>query len=497
MELFLPEDLLQLLFRASKSYDLKEALEILIETSRIDDGRANLAAKDVLPLVLKLFKSISYPSGDQFLTLSLKLLRNLCAGEITNQNCFVALNGPEMVSTLLRSAGLVYEPDYGIIRLGLQVLANVSLAGEKHQQAIWHWFFPDEFVVLAKNRSQSTCDPLCMIIYTCCDGNPGFVLELCGDRGLAVVAEIVRTASVVGYGEDWFKLLLSRICLEEEYFYKLFSCFYCAGDSENSEGISSSSDLFSTEQAYLLSTVSEILNERLEDISVSIDFAFYVFGIFKRSVGVVDFVSRGNSGLPTGSAAVDVLGYSLTILRDTCALHGKGGLYHSVDVVDTLLSNGLLELLLFVLHDLEPPPMIKKAMKQNENHEPASSRSYKPCPYKGFRRDIVAVIGNCAFQRNNVQDEIRQKDMIPLLLQQCVTDEDNPFLREWGLWCVRNLLEGNVENQKAVAELELQGTVQVPELSGLGLRVEVDSNTRRARLVNVSSTDDKDASLGS
>jgi ataxin-10 len=61
-----------------------------------------------------------------------------------------------------------------------------------------------------------------------------------------------------------------------------------------------------------------------------------------------------------------------------------------------------------------------------------------------------------------------------------------PFLREWGIWCVRNLLEWNTENQQAVAELELQGSVDVPELAGLGLRVEVDPNTHRAKLVNVS-----------
>ena len=51
---------------------------------------------------------------------------------------------------------------------------------------------------------------------------------------------------------------------------------------------------------------------------------------------------------------------------------------------------------------------------------------------------------------------------------------------------MRNLLEGNSENQQAVAELELQGSVDMPELAGLGLKVEVDQNTRRAKLVNIS-----------
>ncbi|WCJ18719.1 ARM repeat superfamily protein [Euphorbia peplus] len=480
-EMSLSDDLLEPLFRASNFSNLREALESLIAASRIKDGRADLASKGILPIVVNLIQSIPYPSGHEYLMLGLKLLRNLCAGEISNQNLFLELDGAGMISVVLRSAGLLSEPKCSIIRVGLQVLANVCLAGEEHQQVIWRCLFPSMFVAVAKVQSQDTSDPLCMIVYSCCDGNPSLFQELCGDQGLSIVTEIVRTASKVGFGEDWLKLLLSRICLEEIYFPKLFSRLYCIGGSEKSENV------FSSEQAYLLSIVSDILNERLRDITVSNDLAMFAFGIFKRSLEVIECGSRAKSGLPTGSAEVDVLGYSLTILRDMCAQHGKTAIVEDVvDVVDTLVLHGLIELLLSVLCKLEPPAIIKRAMKQNENQEPSSSESLKPCPYKGFRRDIVAVIGNCTFLRKNVQDEIRQRNGVLLLLQQCVTDEENPFLREWGIWCVRNLLEGNAENQNAVAELELQKSVEVPELAGIGLRVDVDPKTGRPRLVNMS-----------
>lgn len=257
------------------------------------------------------------------------------------------------------------------------------------------------------------------------------------------------------------------------------------GVSGNSDNVKPGVDLFVPEQAFLLSIVSEILNERIEDITISIDFASSVLRILRSAIVVVDSVTRERSGLPTGSSNIDVLGYSLTILRDICATDGlkQEG---SVDIVDSLVSSGLLELLLNILHDLEPPSIIRKALKQGENKEGTTSNASKLCPYKGFRRDIVAIIGNCAYRRKHVQDLIRQKNGILLMLQQCVTDEDNPFLREWGIWSARNLLEGNVENQHVVSELELQGSVDVPELTGLGLRVEVDQKTRRAKLVNVS-----------
>uniref|UniRef100_A0A2P2PJR4 Ataxin-related family protein n=1 Tax=Rhizophora mucronata TaxID=61149 RepID=A0A2P2PJR4_RHIMU len=489
MGLFSEKDVLQPLFRASESYGLKDCLEILIAASRTGDGRSDLASKNnILPAVLDLSRLLPYPSASQYLSLALKLLRNLCAGEIVVQDSFIVLNGVGVVSTILRSVRVgITGPDHGVIRVGLQVLANISLAGEEHQRAIWRQAFPNEFAELAMVRSRETCDPLCMIIYTCVDGSPGLIAELCGDQGLPVVAEIVRTVSVVGFGEDWLKLLLSRICLEESHFFPLFSILFFHHDCQHIEGANlSGSTCFSSEQAYILSILSIILSERIGEITISNGFALCVFGIFKKSAGAIRYDLRGKTGLPTGSAIIDALGYSLTILKDICALDGRIGIEDDLeDTVDTLVSSGLLELLLGLLRELEPPTIIRKALKKNDNQEATVSCSPKLCPYKGFRRDIVAVIGNCAYRRKHVQDEIRKMNWIFLLLQQCVTDEDNPFLREWGIWAVRNILEGNTENQQIVAELEIQGSVDMPEIADLGLRVQVDHNNRRAKLVNV------------
>ncbi|XP_057971415.1 uncharacterized protein LOC131160096 [Malania oleifera] len=484
MELCVQEYILQPLFATSKSSKLDEALKILIEVSRTADGRLDLAANNILFTALQLCQSLSYPPGGHLLLLSLKFLRNLCAGEIANQNSFIEQNGVETVSSILGSIEFSSDLGYRIICMGLQVLGNVVLAGKEHQRAVWHQFFPEEFARIARVRGREACDTLCMILYTCCDGNGGLIRELCGDRGLHIVAEIVQIASAVGIGEDWLKLLLTRICLEEFHFQPLFSKLSLYR-FEKSADIKCGDDHFVSEQSFLLSFLSEILNGWICEITISSDFALCVLGIFKKAVEVVNSVPRSEFGLPTGSTAVDVLGYSLIILRDICAQDGaEGGKEEMVDVVHSLICGGLLEMLLGLLRDLEPPALIRKAIKQVENHDGTSSYSSKICPYKGFRRDIVAVIGNCAYHRKHVQDEIRQKNGILLLLQQCVNDEHNTFLREWGIWSVRNLLEGNAENQRIVAELELQASVDVPEIAGLGLRVEVDQRTRRAKLVN-------------
>lgn len=255
--------------------------------------------------------------------------------------------------------------------------------------------------------------------------------------------------------------------------------------SDAGEEITVKDDTFSTDQAFLLRIVSEILNERLEEVRVSADFALFVLEVYKRSIGLVDFCSRGKCGLPTGFATIDVLGYSLTVLRDVCAQDGFGDPEVGLQTTAVaLLSHGLLDLLLGILRDLEPPAMVRKAIRHVENEEGRAFSSIKVCPYKGFRRDLVGVIGNFSFRRKHLQDEIRDKGGIPLLLQQCVTDEENPFLREWGLWAIRNLLLDNPENQQEVSDLRLQGSVDVPEVAELGLRVDLDPRTGRPKLVN-------------
>ncbi|KAK3022836.1 hypothetical protein RJ639_046656 [Escallonia herrerae] len=250
--IYVPENILQPLFSASKTSSLPKALESLIKIARGTVGRSELASKNVLPT----------------------------------------------------------DRANGIASLG-----NISLAGKEHQHkhAVWHQFFPLEFAKIARVRSRDTCDPLCMI--------------------------------TVGFTENWLKLLISRSCLEDSHSGPLFSKLCHAGASGNGDDVRSRVDSFVPEQAFFLSILSEILNEQMRNIAVSNDFALFVLEVFRSSARIVESVLQVKSGLPTGSADIDVLGYSLTILRDICACDGVMGKNEgSMDTVDLLLSSGLLEL---------------------------------------------------------------------------------------------------------------------------------------------------------
>ncbi|KAI4367304.1 hypothetical protein MLD38_023055 [Melastoma candidum] len=147
----------------------------------------------------------------------------------------------------------------------------------------------------------------------------------------------------------------------------------------------------------------------------------FILQLFQRSLGQVDFYSRSLSSLPTGSNATDVFGYTLLIPWDICAqdsIVGSGeGSEHALQ---TLLSHGLLDLLLSILRELEPPIVIQKSIDGAKDREAGTVGEQKLCPYRGFLRHIVAVIGNCVYGRKIVQDEVRQKNGLLLMLQQCV-----------------------------------------------------------------------------
>ncbi|KAJ1299085.1 hypothetical protein BS78_01G504100 [Paspalum vaginatum] len=456
------------------SGDGEETLLSLIEVSRTPEGRKGLS--DVLASTLSLLPDS--PPG--LLLLRLRLLRNLLAGDEPNQLAFIEHSGPAVLASVLSSSSLALDE----ARAALQALGNAALAGESHRDAVWKALFPEPLRELAGVRDAGVLDPLCMVLDTCCggEGGRGRLDELCHQgSGLPILVQVVNTASQVEHKEEWLQWLLFKVCVEEQKFESVFIALFSTNDVECPDSAE-----YNAKHAFLWGTLSRCLNNHPSEGTLSDSFAHHVFNVHKHAAEVVDFTHRGTSPLPTGSPAIDVLGYTLQLLRDICAWESPSS--EALGPVDSLLQTGLVEYLLRYLGQLEPPSTIRKSMARGQGNNHPALGNTKVCPYIGYRRDLVAVIANCLHRRKKVQDEIRQLSGIILLLQQCVIDEDNPYLREWGLLAVKNLLEENEENQKEVSELETQEPVITPEIANIGLKVEIDKQTGRPKLVNTSDT---------
>ncbi|KIP08818.1 hypothetical protein PHLGIDRAFT_68694, partial [Phlebiopsis gigantea 11061_1 CR5-6] len=81
----------------------------------------------------------------------------------------------------------------------------------------------------------------------------------------------------------------------------------------------------------------------------------------------------------------------------------------------------------------------------------------RPSDPKGFsylKRDLVRLLGILSSERRSVQDRVRVCGGIQVVMNLCVIDERNPYLREHAILALRNLLHRNKENQMLVNEIQ-------------------------------------------
>lgn len=105
---------------------------------------------------------------------------------------------------------------------------------------------------------------------------------------------------------------------------------------------------------------------------------------------------------------------------------------------------------------------------------------------------MIRLIGNLSYRCRTCQDMLR-KITFPLEGRQNVglpveitavhivlsitsLSYVNFGIREWSVVAIRNILEDNIENQKIVEELKAQTTIQSPELSAMGISVDIEEN---------------------
>lgn len=95
-------------------------------------------------------------------------------------------------------------------------------------------------------------------------------------------------------------------------------------------------------------------------------------------------------------------------------------------------------------------------------------------PRRNFKKDLVRLIGNMSHRCRPNQELVRQTEGIPLLLDVCNLDAKNPYIIQWVVLAIRNLLEDNWENQKVVARLVHKGlAMDAPQLQELGVRLDI------------------------
>lgn len=495
--------------------EFESELQGLVDVARSGDGRQKLALAGAVPTLLSfsgnLFPSDVHDFGKPWWSfksffLYVKLLRNLCAGNAVNQEALVASGGLEAVAGVVEALAPQFASPHGTCEEGesavpfeglqivLQLLGNVAGLGEASQARIWERFFPSVLEVVAHVANQKVQGPLCMLIYTCCRDNDSRGSDLAEGKGAVVLALLLNRGGkgvVNAAPNEWLEFLISRLCFANP---GLSAVFGSLGDGSGTKG-------FTMEQACLLDVLNASLSAREEEnrtddpsaetshcTSMPSTSASFLVEVVRA--GAKHAASSNLSALqePTKSPVADVLGLSLSVTRILCVLDTT-----RATIIPQFVSSGLIPLLLNLLRALGPPdsgkarPASTNIMDSDE--QPSSSSDFESFPrrdvYIGYRRDLVAVIANASYRSFLIQELVREHGGLLVVLQQCMPDTNNPFLREWGLWAIRNLLEGNSVNQTELADLEIKSTVPDSRLQEAGMSVEINPETGRPRLVNV------------
>ncbi|KAI3933974.1 hypothetical protein MKW92_012076 [Papaver armeniacum] len=261
-----------------------------------------------------------------------------------------------------------------------------------------------------------------MLIETCKTAEGRFRLGCV--KFLPVVVELVRFMTsenpsthypkyANGLVEDWLQELLDTVCLKGSYFVPLFKELRMRFDTSIDAAVSSFKKL------------DDLKVGDIRDAHVYLLYLLYTrLNRKKRSVSKV---SKDQTGL----ISINPLDVNLKHKNSSAA---------------ELLRHSLNILCHFYAHDLRNLGLPRKSNQQN-------------LPF-------------CLDGRKHVQDEIRQKGAMLLLLQQCFEDENDPTRRLTGLMTVAKLLDGNKENQDALKELKK--TEYLPKFAGIGPGVKID-----------------------
>jgi ataxin-10 len=91
--------------------------------------------------------------------------------------------------------------------------------------------------------------------------------------------------------------------------------------------------------------------------------------------------------------------------------------------------------------------------------KPTKEAPEEPLPFANIKRDLVRLLAALAYDDSAVGDAVRAAQGVELILGMCDTDDRNPYLREYALLCVRNLMKDNPANQAIIAEMDPVGIV--------------------------------------
>ncbi|XP_070785247.1 ataxin-10 [Enoplosus armatus] len=378
--------------------------------------------------------------------------RNACVQSTRNQSLLRELGfidvSLKLLSLLLtpnlESRDDIFEP----LRCGIQFLGNLAVGNQMCKDAIWQLSFPNLLLRMLSVSDEKTVNYASMVLHTCLDDAK--VEELSEPQNIQLalrVMELCRTQPDL----DWTVIIATQHFLKSS---ALVESMY-SGMSHH-------------ERITLLELLfAQLREEDSEETGIPPSVARFLASSFQKDCGAV-------LTLATGSASSDeVLQEALTVISLLDVLCEM-----TSDLRQFMFLQNHPDLLVTTVGLLEQVHAIGKASKnifsaaQNFSSFSGDGDSSSHSPVISFKAHLIRLIGNLCHGNTNNQNKVRELEGLPLILDNCNIDSNNPFISQWAIFAIRNLLEHNTQNQELVATLERRGTADYSALRELGFLVE-------------------------
>ncbi|XP_071407599.1 ataxin-10 isoform X2 [Pithys albifrons albifrons] len=329
------------------------------------------------------------------------------------------------------------------LRCSLQFLGNIAAGNGDSQDSLWKCAFPDLLLTCLSHGDQRVVSHTCTVLFSCLA--PGRVRALLQPAGLPVALRVLGLCREQQQ-PDWPFLIVTEHLLRCP---ELVKALYAK--LSNQERM--------TLLELMLAAVSEGSSASGEEPQVWGSHAAFLAGCFQESCAAV----LGLAAAP-GAQHEEAL-VVIRLLDVLCALSSTPGQLEHLQALPGLLCTAIDTLRLTHLAG-------KEAVNVFSANQAVTGQDEITHPAMGFKSHLIRLIGNLCYRNKANQDKVFELDAIPLILDNCSIDDNNPFVSQWAVLAIRNVTEQNERNQALIAGLEDQGLAQSSALHSLGLEME-------------------------
>jgi hypothetical protein len=478
----------------------KSVLKTLLPASRTAEGRATIGASphavEGISSFLREPTLCLQPVG----TLSIRLLRNLCARSPPNQHRAAAASVHDIVLDSIQphvaAASAVPGDDkdckpsggdgsrtavdderskssepkmHPFVATAVEFLCNFATGNAENADLIWKRAFPETMFLILECSDPAVVSAGTALLHNCIAATPQRASDL-----------VCVWNEVDGKGRSFAELLISRLHAESG-----------ASDLEEHETFSWSFMVIRRLVAVgLLREVFNAVGPPLEMIrsqsGVSVSpYQTTLLCVLDAAISkYAENEGRADAAFEIPDSSMPFFTQLIVVswaIRDGTSLRLSFSIAGSV----MLLMPGFAFLRDFKLQCTTVAVNVLKDMHEQAHGVPATDGD-EWNSFAGLRGTAVRLIALSCDRDEEMQDLVRTSDGLVAVLSALSYEKDtsiNPFLREWAVMAVRNLCLGNAKNAEVINMLELVD-VQTNQavLERAGLEAFMDSSSGRPRL---------------